>query len=313
MPTTAQFQAWGMDPTWSRSIEVPGRDGVTHTWHVLDSAGGTPHREVLATIVCVHGNPTWSVLWRSVLARLGDRYRVVAVDQLGMGYSERTGRRRFAQRVDDLDDVIEALAIDGPIVTVAHDWGGPIALGWVLRNQQRVRGVVLSNTGVAVPSGRRPPAVIRLAATGPITALVGHWTTAFVDGTLALSGRRISRVARSAYRAPYRRAEFRRAIADFVDDIPFSPLHPSAAEIAAVAERIHTIDVPVLLAWGSRDPVFNDDFALDLAERLPAADRHRFCGVGHLAVEEADFAGLLDQWLDERVVTVTSLPPLPAT
>lgn len=302
LPTARQLESWGIETAWSRLLDVEDRDGVTNTWHVLDtglvtSTGTAP----IATVICVHGNPTWSLLWRSVLRQLGDRYRVIAVDQLGMGYSSRPGQRRFARRVDDLGDIIAALGVDGPVITAAHDWGGPISLGWVLANRDRVAGVVLCNTGVAVPAGRRAPWVIRLAATGPITGLVGRRTRMFVDGTLRLSGARISKIAREGYRAPYRAPKFRRAIADFVADVPFSATAASAAPIAAVADGIRELTMPVLLAWGSKDPVFNDDFALDLAERLPQADRHRFPGLGHLIVEETDIAGLIDRWLTERV------------
>ena len=293
-----QFRRWGVDPDWSRLIPVTGSDGVTRMWHVLERGP----RQPLATIVCVHGNPTWSYFWRSFLARLGDRYRVVAVDQLGMGFSDRVPRRRYAERVSDLDDVIAALGIDGPVVLAAHDWGGAISLGWAAAHPDRVSGLVLCNTGIAVPAGRRAPRLIRLAAAGPITDFVCRRTRIFVDGTLALSSKRVSRVAREAYRAPYRHPHDRRAIAEFVRDVPFSDANPSAAAIAAVAEEVRSLRAPVLLAWGSRDPVFNDDFAHDLAERIPHADHHRFAGMGHLVVEETDVAGLVDAWLAERVV-----------
>ena len=298
-PRAAEFERWGIDPLWSRLVDVPSHDGTTHTWHVLDHGPEDP----LATIVCVHGNPTWSFHWRSFVARFGDRYRVIAVDQLGMGFSDRLPeKRRFADRVSDLGDVIAALDVRGPVITAAHDWGGPISLGWVLANTERVAGVVLCNSGVAVPAGRRAPALIRLAAAGPITGLVGHRTRTFIEGTLALSGRRVSRVARSGYRAPYRRARDRRAIAEFVADVPFADTDPSAADVALVAEGIRSLQMPVLLAWGANDPVFNDDFAHDLAARMPHADLHRFARAGHLVVEEVDVAGLVDGWLTERVV-----------
>ena len=287
---------------------------MVRTWHVLDHGPAEP----IGTILCVHGNPTWSFHWRRFVERFGDRYRVIAVDQLGMGFSDRTAPRRFAQRVDDLGDVVSALDVTGPVITVAHDWGGPISLGWVLANLDRVAGVVLCNTGVAVPAGRRAPALIRLAASGPITDLVCHRTRTFVDGTLALSGRRVTAVARSGYRAPYRRARDRQAIADFVADVPFDESHPSAAAIAAVADGIHALTMPVLLAWGAADPVFDDDFAHDLAARLPHADLHRFPTMGHLVVEEADVVGVVGAWLADRVEVASvdrpedALPPTPA-
>ncbi|MCU1394204.1 MAG: putative fatty-acid--CoA ligase [Ilumatobacteraceae bacterium] len=301
LPPADAFDRWGIDPAWSRLVHVAGNDGITRTWHVLDHGPADP----LATIVCVHGNPTWSLYWRSFVARFGDRYRVIAVDQLGMGFSDRlpdgAPGRRFVQRVDDLADVIDALDVRGPVITAAHDWGGPISLGWVLRNTDRVIGVVLCNTGVAVPAGRHAPSLIRLAAAGPVTEAVCHHTRIFVDGTLALSGRRVSKVARSGYRAPYRHGRDRQSIADFVADVPFDDSHPSAASIALVAEGICGLTMPVLLAWGANDPVFNDDFAHDLAERMPHADLQRFARAGHLVVEEVDVAAVVDDWLTDRV------------
>lgn len=299
LPSADDFRRWGVDPAWSRRIAVSHRDGTTRTWHVLDQAPLHPR----ATLVCVHGNPTWSYLWHRLIARLGDRYRVVAVDQLGMGYSERTDQRRYAHRVADLDDVISSLDIDGPVVIVGHDWGGAISLGWAVdRPEPRVElaGVVLCNTGIAVPVGRSAPWLIRLAGSGPITSLVGRRTRTFVEGTIGLSFRRLSAPMRDALRAPYRHAADRRAIADFVDDVPFSDHHPSAAAIAAVAEAARSLTVPALLAWGAADPVFDDSFALDLARRIPHADRHRFAGSGHLSPLESDVAGVVDAWLGER-------------
>lgn len=296
LPSAAQWQHWGVDPAWSRRLPVAGADG-THSWHVLEHGPAEP----LGTIVCVHGNPTWSYLWHRVLDQLGHRYRVVAVDQLGMGFSDRVGQRRYGQRVADLGDVIQALQIEGPLIVVGHDWGGAISMGWAVDHPNQLAGLVLCNTGIAVPAGRKAPSLIRLAAAGPLTDLSCRRTRTFVDGTLALSWSRIEKSARHAYRAPYRSAARRAAIADFVADVPFDPSHPSAAAIADVADRLTAVTAPTLLVWGAADPVFDDSFALDLAARLPHADQHRFAGIGHLAPEEADVAGVIEAWLSERI------------
>jgi olefin beta-lactone synthetase len=90
----------GLDPSWSRLVHVPDVDGVGRTFHVLDRATDDPPE---LTLLCVHGNPTWSYLFRTLVGRAPAGVRVVAVDQLDMGFSERTGRtRRLATRVDDL-------------------------------------------------------------------------------------------------------------------------------------------------------------------------------------------------------------------
>jgi len=297
LPTAAQWERWGIDPAWSRTVSVNGADGV-HSWHVLENG---PTAGALGTIVCVHGNPTWSYLWRHLLRLLGKQYRVIAVDQLGMGWSDRVAPRTYATRVADLGNLIDALAIEGPITMIGHDWGGAVAMGWSVAHQDRLAGMVLCNTGIAVPAGRKAPALIRFAASGPMTDLACRRTRTFVDGTLWLSWGRIVKSAREAYRAPYRSADRRGAVRDFVADVPFDESHPSSGAIAAVADQLRTITAPVLLVWGALDPVFDDSFALDLAERLPHADLHRFAAAGHLAPEEVDVAGVVQRWLaDDR-------------
>ncbi len=297
LPTAATFERWGIHPNWSRLVSVPSHDESTYTWHVLDTAPADP----IGTIVCIHGNPTWSYLWRSFLDRFGDRYRVIAVDQLGMGYSQRTAPRRYATRVQDISDVLTALDVSGPVILAAHDWGGAIAMGWAVANPSRVRAMVLTNTGIAVPAGTRGPALIRFAAATGVTDLACRRTPIFVAGTALLSGRLMTKTAREAYLAPYRGASKRTAIKSFVADVPFSPKHPSFTLLDEVASKLHSLDVPVLLAWGGRDPVFSDVFADDLAQRFRRVDRHRFAKAGHLVVEEADVASVVDTWLASQL------------
>ena len=304
-PDAATWDRWGIDPSWSRRLDVPSADGGTHRWHVLDTGAPTledePRPVPPATILCVHGNPTWAYAWKTFLVRFAARHRVVAVDQLSMGYSERVAPRDYARRVADLGDVVDALDIapDSPLVVAAHDWGGAIALGWALDHVSRVRALVLCNTGIRVPEGRGAPGIIRLAASAPLRDLVCRRTSAFVEGTVRLSGARVSALDREAFRAPYRRGEHRHAIADFVGDVPLAPSHPSAAALARVAERLGELRVPVLLAWGARDIVFDDDFAADLARLLPDTRLERFADANHLVMAEADVAGALDTWLPD--------------
>ena len=290
-----RLERLGIEPAWSRVVGVTVATGRELQVHALDAAP-RDGREPPLTIVCVHGNPTWSLLWRSFHRRLGDRYRVLAVDQLSMGLSERTGPRAFAQRVDDLGRILDAFAVDGPVVLAAHDWGGPIALGWALEHRQRVQGILLGNTGVAIPP-TGVPLPIRLARSRALRSLGCRQTSLFVRATLASPGGPIGKDVRRAYLAPYASPRDRSAIEDFVADIPTTPAHPSYAALAEVAVRLPELDVPVLLAWGERDPVFHLDFAADLRSRLPQAELHRFPLAGHLVVEEEDVAALADAWI----------------
>lgn len=285
----------GLDASWSRLIVTPKLDGVGRTWHVLDNRESDP----AVTLLCVHGNPTWSYLWRNVLARADPRVRVVAVDQLEMGFSERTGvTRRLQQRVDDLCALTDELDLSGPVVTVAHDWGGPISLGWAARHRAQLEGVVLMNTAVHQPPGSRAPALIRMARLPGVLQLVCVQTPAFIQATLELSRPRLAKPIRDAFHAPYRSAARRTGIGAFVQDIPLDKSHPSADALAGIVADVATLrDVPALLLWGPSDPVFSDIYLRDLEARFPGADVHRFVGASHLVSEDADVAGVVNQWV----------------
>ena len=291
-----RLERLGIEVAWSRVVGVTGADGRELRVHALDAAPSDGQPPPL-TVVCVHGNPTWSFMWRSFHRRLGDRYRVVAIDQVSMGLSERTGRRVFAQRVDDLERILGALAVDGPVVLAAHDWGGPIALGWALEHRERVRGILLCNTGVAMPPSG-VPLLIRLAGSRALRSLACHRTSLFVRATLAAPGGPIGKDARRGYLSPYAARANRHGIEDFVADIPTTPAHASYGALETVAARLPELDCPVLLAWGERDPVFHLDFAAGLRTRLPQAELHRFPLAGHLVVEEEDVAALAEKWIE---------------
>jgi len=305
----------GLDPTWSRIVDVVDADGVTRGFHVLDShAAQGAATAVAGTVLCVHGNPTWSYLWRELVASPPRGWRVVAVDQLGMGWSERIGEvRRLGQRVDDLGRLVDALGVDGPVVTLAHDWGGPVSLGWALDHRDQLVGVVLANTAVHQPVGSPAPALIRLARTPALLRAVCEQTPAFVRATTAVSRPRPSAAVRDAFAAPYVTADRRRAVADFVADIPLEDDHPSMPTLAAIAGGVRTLDVPVLLAWGPADPVFSDLYLRDLVDRLPQADVHRYEGASHLVTEDApsffpDVRAWVEQLSSRGDVAFSSVP-----
>ncbi|MFZ9041527.1 MAG: alpha/beta fold hydrolase [Ilumatobacteraceae bacterium] len=283
----------GLDPTWSRTVTVPDLDGIERCFHVLDRGP----RDAELTLLCVHGNPTWSYLYRDLIARAPDGVRVVAVDHLDMGFSERTGtERRLATRIDDLTAVVDRLGVHGPTVTVAHDWGGPISLGWALRHRDRLAGVVLMNTAVHQPAGSPAPAVIRLARSRLALRPLTTRTDVFVRGALAMVGHRIPDAVRTGFLAPYRTPDRRRAIGDFVADIPLDPKHPSAATLDEIARGLDELgEIPTLLVWGAADPVFSDLYLHDLERRLPHAVVHRHPHAGHLVSEDVDaFGAILD-------------------
>jgi olefin beta-lactone synthetase len=298
----------GLDPAWSRTVAVVDEDGVRRTWHLLDN-GVAPAE---GTLLCVHGNPTWSYLWRRFLAGAEPGWRVVAVDQLGMGYSERRPDHPWtlAERIDDLDAVTAGLGMSGRIVVAAHDWGGPISLGWAERHRDRVAGVILANTGVSVPAEARPALLVPLVRSRLLREAVCVRTATFVRGAARLTRAPLPPGVRAALRAPYFSPARRRAIGDFVADIPLVPTHPSRAALDRVLSGLAQLsEVPVLLLWGPRDPIFSRAFLRDLEHQLPQADVHRYAGASHLVTEDVPEAtDHAWSWIRTRVCGVTPAP-----
>ncbi len=304
----------GLDERFSRLRDVPGRDadeGATRTWHFLDTGPALDELGVrpAGTILAVHGNPTWSYLWRAIVARTveearqgGPAWRVVAVDQLEMGFSERTGiRRTLPQRVSDLGAFTDAIGLEDPVITLGHDWGGVISLGWAIDHPALLRGVALLNTAIHHPAGVPLPAPLRLARARGILEATSVARPAFLDTTLALAHPPLDPAVRASYRAPYATASRREGIGAFVADIPVGDGTATDRELDRIARGVGALRVPALLLWGPRDPIFGDRYLDDLVDRLPHAHVHRYEGAGHLLAEDRPYADAVLTWLGDRV------------
>lgn len=303
----------GLEGRYSGYLDVPSsskvdRPGTVHRWHLLDNEeeliqqGITPQ----GTLLCVHGNPTWSYLWRSLFNHVSQNalpWRVIAVDQLDMGFSARTGEfRRLADRVNDLGDLTDALGVEGPITTVGHDWGGIISLGWALKHQEQLTQVILTNTAVH-PAGFELPAALKLATNPAVHGWGTKTTSAFLRVTHSLAQPALAPEVRQAFMAPYTTAARREGVGNFVADIPFTPEHESRPALDEISQGLRSLKVPALMLWGPKDPVFSDRYLRDLLTRLPQAEVHRFEGASHLVQEDRDVATPIFDWLAHASIT----------
>lgn len=346
----------GVNPHYSHLLEVPttapieqrAQQAGARRWHYLDNLPVLVEQglEPIGTILCVHGNPTWSYLWRTVLdAGVNERapWRVVAVDQIDMGYSERTHldlegeRRSLTDRIADLGDFTKALGLDEtdkPLVTLAHDWGGLVSFGWALEHREILSGVMLTNTAVYHDGIENIPAALRLAM--GVHEWGTHDSTAFIDVTLGLAqnegrlpvpgsagagaldgalpqpvGKQPKRLYPSplneaiyrTYRAPYAHSAWREGVRNFVGDIPTGTDIPSYTPMQRIAEQIRDLDVPAFFQWGTKDPVFQRRYLFDLMERMPQAKVHRYEKASHLVVEDYDIASPMISWLAQNFGT----------
>ncbi len=187
-------------------------------------------------------------------------------------------------RIDDLDTVAAALGVLARAPARSCCWPTTGAArsrsagrcGWSTgATARRLGGIVLGNTAVHQPAVLGP-ACADPARPGPAAA--DGWSTqttpTFVRGTTALSRPALPRPVRDDLAAPYRGAARRQSVGDFVADIPFEHDHPCRATLDASPPGLNRLaDVPVLLLWGARDPVFTERHLADLL--VPAAARRR--------------------------------------
>jgi haloalkane dehalogenase len=94
-------------------------------------------------VVFLHGNPTWSYLWRNVIPYLADRRWCLAPDLVGMGQSgpATDGSYRFADHVRYLDGWFDAVVPEEPVALVVHDWGSALGFWWAFRHPERVAAI----------------------------------------------------------------------------------------------------------------------------------------------------------------------------
>ncbi len=252
-----------------------------HRLAYLDEGQGFP-------VVMVHGNPSWSYLYRNLVRLLADRYRCIVPDHLGCGFSDKPqdGSYRLQDHIYNLETLLDTLGIKR-CVLVIHDWGGAIGMGWAGRHPERVAGVVVLNTA-AFRSSRMP---FRIALCR--WPLIGEFLVRGLNGFaraaifMAVVKRMRTEVARG-FLAPYDSWKNRIAIARFVQDIPMHPAHPSYAALVAVEEGLKKLEqVPMLFCWGARDFCFNESFFREWQRRFPKADAHMFNHASHYVLEDA--------------------------
>jgi haloalkane dehalogenase len=254
--------------------------------HYVDEGQGDP-------IVCVHGNPTWSFFFRDLIVGLRDTHRVIAMDHIGMGLSDKPDDTRYdhhlKSRVDDLDALLEHLGLCENLTLVLHDWGGMIGMAWASRHPERVKRLVILNTSAfRLPKGKKLPWQLWIVRNTPLGALLVRGLGAFSRGLIRTGTvRPIPTEVRQGYLEPYRNWNDRRAILRFVQDIPLRPGDPSYELVKSVEEGLPRFrEVPMLICWGQRDFVFDADFLAGWTERFPQAEVHIF-DAGHLVLEDA--------------------------
>jgi pimeloyl-ACP methyl ester carboxylesterase len=241
-------------------------------------------------ILLLHGNPTWSYMYRVPIERLAAAgHRCVAVDHMGFGRSDKPPSLRsytLARHVENLLALIDELDLR-EIVVVGHDWGGPIGIGALLERLDRVRGLVLMNTWAWELPSFLPPFLreFRTEGLGEILALGGNLMVESIPG--GMWRRDTDPMMVDAYRAPFPDYWSRVGTLAFPRDIPLNENDASAPLFGRMSERLPELTrFPVLLVWGRADRVFQPVFLEQWREFFPDARTVELERAGHYLVED---------------------------
>lgn len=183
-------------------------DSPAGRMHFVDEGSGRP-------ILMLHGNPTWSFLWRRVILALRPRFRCVAPDYLGFGLSERPAGYDYsaAAHARVIASLVNALELED-YVLLAHDWGGPIGLRAACSAPERVGGLALGNTWFWPPD-LRMRAFSRVMTSAPLQRAIIE-RNLFVERLLPLgTARRLTRAELDHYRLAQPTPGDRRGVAAF--------------------------------------------------------------------------------------------------
>ncbi len=250
--------------------------------HYLDEGSGP-------MVLLVHGNPTWSYYYRNLVACLSKNFRVIAPDHLGCGMSDKPDRYDYTleNHIANLCTLLDHL--DATTVSmVVHDWGGAIGLGQIEQSGRELEKLVILNT--AAFRSHRIPFRISVCRWPVVGRILVQGFNAFAGAAIymAVEKRLDPRVA-AGYLKPYDNWHNRRAIHEFVKDIPLQPEHRSYARLVRIEEslaRLKEKQIPVSILWGGRDFCFNDYFYEQWRQRLPDGEFHYFDRWGHYILED---------------------------
>jgi haloalkane dehalogenase len=246
--------------------------------HYLDEGEGDP-------VLCLHGEPTWSFLYRKMIPGLSAVARVVAPDYFGFGRSDKptdSGWYSFDRHCASIVRLVEELDLQRMTVVV-QDWGGPIGLRLAVDQPERVARLVILNTGIG---GGRAPSETWLRFRDVVRAAGGDFQPGRLIRTSAVRG--LADDVLAAYDAPFPTPESKAGALAFPEHVPTEPEHPNTAPLMAIREALASWKKPVLVVFGDSDPIFAPSVAERIAEWIPgAAPAELVANAGHFVQEDA--------------------------
>jgi haloalkane dehalogenase len=246
--------------------------------HYLDEGGGEP-------VLCLHGEPTWSFLYRKMIPVLAPAARVIAPDYFGFGRSDKPTDQAwytYDRHCASIVRLVEELDLRG-LTVVVQDWGGPIGLRLAVEHPDRVARLVVLNTGVG---GGRPPSETWLRFREVVRAAGGDFQAGRLIRTSAVRG--LTDDVMAAYDAPFPEPGSKAGALAFPEQVPTEPEHPNTAPLMAVREALKSWGKPTLVLFGDSDPIFRPEVANAISRLIPGAlPAETVENAGHFVQEDA--------------------------
>ena len=249
--------------------------------HYLDEG---PAHGSAPPVLLLHGEPTWSYLYRKVIPELVPAARAIAPDYFGFGRSDKPLRLEdysYDLHTDSIRRLVETLDLQN-LTIVVQDWGGPIGLRLAVEQPERVARLVIMNTGI---SAGRPPSDEWLR----FRAFVRRHGTELVPGRLVRIScvQPVDEAVEEAYSAPWPVPESKAGVLAFPEQVPTELEHPNTAPLLAVREELGRWEKPALVLFSDSDPIFSPSVAERIAAHIPGAlEPEIVAGAGHFLQED---------------------------
>ena len=260
--------------------------------HYLDEGSGDP-------VLCLHGEPTWSYLYRRMIPPLAGAARVVCPDYFGFGRSDKPVDQAwytFDRHSASIARLVSELDLT-ELTVVVQDWGGPIGLRLAVEQPERVARLVILNTGVG---GGRPPNDVWLRFREVVRQAGGEFEAARLIRRACVRG--LSEAAAAGYDAPFPVPEAKAGALAFPEQVPTEPEHPNTRPLLAIREALERWGKPALVLFGDSDPIFPSQVADAIARHIPGAlPAETITNAGHFVQEDAgeEVAARIVRFLEE--------------